>query len=130
MFYELFPNMCWSVTDRAGFEKLLENQAAGWLTEAQGRTWSILTNITIEYNNMFCMLSSLLAGCFYTELTDDFTFRGWTIDIEAGAVISGLTTEGKTDSILTYRRSFSNGEALISFNPTGGRREWTFVENN
>ncbi len=130
VFYELFPNMCWSVTDRTGFEKLLENQAPGWLTESQGRTWSILTNNVIEYNNMFCMLSSLLAGCFYTELTDDFTFRGWAIDIEAGSALSGLTKEGKSDSISTYRRSFSNGEALISFNPTGGRREWTFIENN
>ncbi len=130
IFYELFPNMCWGVTDRTGFEKLLANQADGWLAKAHGRTWSILTNNTIEYNNRFCMLSSLLAGCFYTELIGDFTFRGWTIDIDAGTALSGLTIEGKADSILTYKRSFSEGEALISFSPHGGRREWTFIENN
>jgi hypothetical protein len=130
IFYELFPNMCWSVTDRTGFEILLENQADGYLAKAHGRTWSLLTNNSIEYNNMFCMLSSLLAGCFYTELVDNFTFRGWTIDIEAGAPISSLTMEGKADSILTYRRSFTGGEALISFGSNGGRREWTFIENN
>jgi hypothetical protein len=130
IFYELYPNMCWSITDRAGFEILLENQAKGWLTEAHGRTWSILTNASIEYNNMFCMLSSILTGCFYTELVDDYTFRGWSIDIDAGQPLSQLIVEGKADSILTYRRSFSNGEAMISFNPTGGRRVWTFIENN
>ena len=130
IFYERYPNMCWSLTDRTGFEKLLENQAAGWLTEARGRTWSLLTNNTIEYNNRFCMLSSLLAGCFYTELTDNYTFRGWTIDIDAGQALSDLMVEGRADSILTYRRSFSGGEALISFNPSGGRREWTFIEKN
>jgi len=130
IFYELFPNMCWGFTDRTGFEKLLENQADGWLAKAHGRTWSLLTNNTIEYNNMFCMLSSLLAGCFYTELQDNFIFRGWTIDIDAGTALSQLTVEGKADSILTYRRTFSGGEALISFNPSGGRREWTFIENN
>jgi hypothetical protein len=130
IFYEWFPNMVWSLTDRAGFEKLLENQADGWLAEAHGRTWSILTNNSIEYNNRFCMLSSMLAGCFYTELVNDYTFRGWSIDIDAGQALSGLTVEGKPDSILTYRRSFSEGEAVISFNPGGGRREWTFIENN
>lgn len=130
IFYEFFPNMAWSLTDRTGFEILLENQADGWLTEAHGRTWSLLTNNSIEYNNMFCLLSSMLTGCFYTELINDFTFRGWSIDIDAGQALSGLTVEGKADSILTYRRSFSDGEALISFNPNGGRREWTFIENN
>ncbi len=130
IFYELFPNMCWGITDRAGFEILLENQAEGWLTEAHGRTWSILTNASIEYNNMFCMLSSMLTGCFYTELVDEYTFRGWSIEIDAGQPLSQLVVEGKADSILTYRRSFGGGEALISFNPTGGRRTWTFIENN
>jgi len=130
IFYELFPNMCWGITDRAGLEKLLENQAGGWLTQAQGRTWSILTNNSIEYNNMFCMLSSLLTGCFYTELIDDFTFRGWSIEVDAGRALSALTVEGTSDSIMTYRRLFDGGEALVSFNPGGGRREWTFIENN
>ncbi|MDZ7861123.1 MAG: hypothetical protein U5O15_10775 [Candidatus Krumholzibacteriota bacterium] len=130
IFYEWFPNMTWSLTDRAGLEKLLENQADGWLAEAHGRTWSLLTNNVVEYNNMFCMLSSLLADCFYTELVNDFTFQGWSIDIDAGQALSGLTVEGNPDSIMTYRRSFGLGEASISFNPTGGRREWTFIENN
>jgi hypothetical protein len=130
IFYEWFPNMTWSLTDRAGFEKLLENQADGWLAEAHGRTWSILTNNEIEYNNMFCMLSGLLADCFYTELVGDYRFRGWSIDIDAGQMTSELTVEGKADSILTYRRFFGQGEARISFNPNGGRREWTFIENN
>lgn len=130
IFYEWFPNMTWSLTDRAGFELLLENQADGWLAEAHGRTWSIVTNNEIEYNNMFCMLSGLLADCFYAELVNDYTFRGWSIDIDAGQVMSGLIVEGKADSILTYRRSFSQGEARISFNPSGGRREWTFIKNN
>ena len=130
IFYELFPNMCWGITDRAGFEILLENQAEGWLTEAHGRTWSMVTNNTIEYNNMFCMLSSLLADCVYTDLAGAFNFTGWSIEINAGQALSGLTVEGRADSILTYRRSFSGGEALISFNPNGGRREWTFIENN
>ena len=130
IFYETFPNMCWNLTDRAGFEILLENQAEGWLTEAHGRTWSILTNASIEYNNMFCMLASMLTGCFYTELVDDYTFRGWSIDIDAGQPLSQLTVEGKADSILTYRRSFREGEAVISFSSFGGRRVWTFIENN
>lgn len=130
IFYEWFPNMVWSLTDRTGFEKLLENQADGWLTTAHGRTWSILTNNAIEYNNRFCLLSSMLADCFYTKLTNDYTFRGWSIDIDAGQALSGLTVEGKPDSIMTYRRPFSEGETVISFNPGGGRREWTFIENN
>jgi hypothetical protein len=130
IFYELFPNMCWGVTDREGLQALLENQADGWLEEAHGRTWSILTNNSIEYNNMFCLLSSMLAGCFYTELHGDFVFRGWTIDIEAGRAESALRIEGMEDSIMTYSRSFSGGETVISFHPGGGRREWSFNENN
>jgi hypothetical protein len=76
---------------------------------------------------MFCMLSGLLAGCFHTELQETFLFRGWSIEVEAGLPLSGLTVEGKPDSILTYRRSFTGGEASISFGPNGGRRDWTFT---
>jgi hypothetical protein len=48
IFYELFPNMVWGVTDREGFQILLQNQQAGYLSEACGRTWSILTNDAVR----------------------------------------------------------------------------------
>ena len=130
IFYELFPNMCWSVTDREGLEKLVENQSAGWLAKAHGRTWSILTNNSIEYNNMFCMLSGMLTGCFHAELDGDFAFSGWSLGVDAGRALSELEIEGSPDSIVTYRRRFEGGEAIVSFNPGGGRRAWTFIEND
>jgi hypothetical protein len=130
IFYEQFPNMTWSLTDRAGFEVLLRNQEDGWLAPAFGRTWSIVTNTFVEYNNTFCMLSSLLTDCFYADLPGDYRFGGWSVEIEAGRALSGLAVEGRTDSIMSYRRTFTGGEAVVSFNPNGGRRDWTFIENN
>ncbi len=129
IFYELYPNMCWGVTDRTGFQKLLANQADGYLAKAFGRTWSIVTNDAIDYNNYFCMISSLLAGCLYTELYDNASFKGWELELDPGSPGSGLTVEGRADSVMTYRRAFSKGEARISFANYGGRISTQFVED-
>jgi hypothetical protein len=128
IFYELYPNMCWSITDRAGFQKLLANQADGWLAKAFGRTWSIVTNDAIEYNNYFCMISSLLTGCMYTELYGNASFTGWELELDPGLPVSELIVEGRPDSVMTYRRFFSNGEARISFASYGGRISTQFIE--
>jgi hypothetical protein len=129
IFYELFPNMCWSLTDRDGMLKLLSNQGEGWLAMAHGRTWSILTNESIEYNNAFCLLAGLLAGCFHAELHGAYLFDGWSDGIDAGRPLSDVEIEGSPDSVMTIRRSFRGGEARIRFGSHGGRTEAVFVEN-
>ena len=126
VFYELYPNNPWGMTDREGFEVLLANQAPGYLREAKGRTWSILTNDVYSSNNMFCLVSSLLADCIYTELYGTCTFAGWTLDVRTGSPAGARTAEGDPDSLLTYRRPFRFGEARISFLPSGRRSEVTF----
>lgn len=126
IFYETFPNGPWYWTDRKGFLRLLDNQREGYLAPAKGRTWSILSNDRIEYNNLFCLVSSLLAGCLYTELHGSCTFTGWTLNVEAGNPAGEISVEGNVDSLLTASRLFSFGEARISFNPNGGRSEVIF----
>ncbi len=130
IFYEVFPNMRWGLTDREGFQLLLQNQQAGYLSEACGRTWSILTNDAVEYNNYFCLVSSLLAECLYTEIYDRPVFSGWRLDVTPGSIRSDLITEGSEDSILTYSRLYSRGEARISFADYGGRIETDFIQYN
>lgn len=129
IFYELYPNMCWSITDRDGLQTLIANQADGWLAKAHGRTWSILTNDAVEYNNYFCLISSLLAGCMYAELYDRCVFAGWSLELSPGMPLSQLIVEGSPDSMMTYRRIFSSGEARISFADYGGRTETVFIED-
>ncbi len=129
IYYEYFPNMCWSITDREGMRILVANQEEGYLDEAFGRTWSILTNEAVDYNNYFCLITSMLAGCLYTELHDGVVFSGWQIDLQPGTPRSGLMIEGSPDSVMTYRRAFSRGEARISFASFGGRTETRFIEN-
>jgi len=126
IFYELFPNGPWCWTDRRGFLRLLDNQREGFLARAKGRTWSILSNDQIEQNNLFCLVSSLLAGCLYTELHGSSTFTGWTLTLNAGEPAGEISVEGNTDSLLTASRPFRYGEARISFNPNGGRSEVLF----
>ena len=126
IFYEAFPNGPWGWTDREGFMRLIENQREGYLAPTEGRTWSILSNDRIEYNNLFCLVSSLLAGCLYTELHGSCIFTGWTLDVNAGAPAGELSLDGSPDSLLTAFRLYSRGEARISFGSNGGRREVTF----
>lgn len=128
IFYELYPNNPWGMTDRAGLLRLLDNQRSGYLSPAKGRTWSLCTNEkgNANYNNIFCLLSSLLAGCMYTELQGSYVFSGWTLDVEPGAPLGPTTIEGKMDSTLTVRRPFKNGEVRISFYDTGRRQAWLF----
>ena len=121
IFYEAFPNGPWWWTDRSGFLRLIENQREGFLASAKGRTWSILSNDQIEQNNLFCLVSSLLAGCLYTELHGSSIFSGWTLTVNAGEPIGEISIEGNIDSLLTASRPFLYGEARISFNPNGGR---------
>lgn len=128
IFYELFPNMCWGLTDRAGMQVLLGNHEHGWLSEAQGRTWSIVTNDAVEYNNLFCALTSLLSGCFYAELKGNGLFPGWSVELYPGVPRGDLVIEGHPDSIMTYRREFSRGQVIISFWSFGGRLVWRFEE--
>jgi len=130
IFYELFPNMCWSLTDLQGTLALLDHQSEGWLREARGRTWSILTNSEIEYNNQYCLIASLLAGCHYTELHGTYLFSGWEFDLEPGKPLSDVVVEGRPDSAMTIRRLFSGGEARIRFGAHGGRIETSFIEND
>ena len=128
VFYELYPNNPWGVTDRSGLLRLLENQQSGYLSPAKGRTWSLCTNDQghANYNNLFCLLSSLIADCLYTELYGTNVFSGWTLDIDPGSPLGPATIEGATDSILTVRRPFVNGEIRISFEATGRRLEYLF----
>ena len=129
IYYEFFPNMCWGITDRDGLQKLLENQEEGYLSEAFGRTWSILTNDAIEYNNYFCLISSMLAGCLYTEFHGKCTFTEWSHDLSPGKPVSDLVVEGNPDSVMTFSRNFTRGKARISFAAYGGRIETGFLEN-
>ena len=126
IFYEAFPNGPWCWTDRKGFLRLLDNQRDGYLAPAKGRTWSILSNDRVEYNNFFCLVSSLIAGCLYTELHGSCTFTGWTLSVNAGDPAGEISIEGNIDSLLTFSRPFRHGEARISFNPNGGRNEVIF----
>ncbi|UCF06357.1 MAG: hypothetical protein JSV33_04820 [bacterium] len=128
IFYEVFPNLRWSLTDRDGLLTLLEQHAEGFLSKAKGRTWSLVTNEDGGSNNLFCLLASMLAGCFYTELHGTCLFTGWTIDIEAGFPIGPAIIEGSVDSVLTVRRQFTGGEVRMSFDPSGERRETLFTE--
>ncbi len=128
IFYELHPNGPWGLTDRSGLLTLLANQQPGWLTPAKGRTWSVCTNEQGQANgnNLFCLLSSLAAGCMYTELGGSYLFNGWTLDLRAGAPTGPATIEGSLDSILTVRRPFEKGAVTMSFFDTGRRNEYTF----
>jgi|GEM_PF-3459756 len=130
IFYENFPNLRWQLTDRDGLLRLLQHQEEGFLSTAKGRTWSILTNEYGGKNNLFCLVSSMLADCFYTEMHSPYLFTGWTIDIRAGAPQQSTILEGRIDSMLTVKRAFDLGEARISFFPSGQRNEVTFEESN
>lgn len=126
IFYENFPNLRWQLTDRDGLLQLLQHQEEGFLSTAKGRTWSILTNEYGGQNNLYCLVSSMLADCFYTEMHTPYVFTGWTIDIRAGVPQQSTILEGRVDSILTVKRAFGLGEARISFLPSGQRSEVTF----
>lgn len=128
IFYELYPNNCWGWTDRDGLLDLLENQQDGYLSKAKGRTWSLCTNErgNANGNNLFCLLSSLAAGCLYTEMQGSYAFSGWTLDIEPGAPTGPAVIAGSVDSTLTVRRPFENGEVRFSFYDTGRRQEYVF----
>jgi hypothetical protein len=84
----------------------------------------------LEYNNYFCLISSLLAGCLYTEIYDKPIFSGWRLDVEPGSIRSDLITEGREDSIMTYSRLYSRGEAKISFADYGGRIDTDFIQQS
>lgn len=129
IFYELYPNNCWSWTDRDGLLRLLENQRDGYLSKAKGRTWSLCTNErgNANSNNIFCLLSSLVAGCLYTEMQGSYEFSGWTLDVEPGTPTGPAVIEGSVDSTLTVRRPFANGEVKLSFYDTGRRLEYAFL---
>jgi len=129
IFYELYPNNAWHWTDRDGLMRLLDNQRDGYLSEAKGRTWSLCTNEQGDENgnNLFCLLSSLVAGCLYTEMQGSYVFSGWTLDVEPGAPTGPAAIEGSVDSILTVRRPFENGEVKLSFYDTGRRMEYAFL---
>jgi hypothetical protein len=129
IFYELYPNNCWSWTDRDGLLRLLDNQRDGYLSKAKGRTWSLCTNErgNANSNNIFCLLSSLVAGCLYTEMQGSYVFSGWTLDVEPGTPTGPAVIEGSVDSTLTVRRPFANGEVKISFYDTGRRLEYAFL---
>ncbi len=128
IFYELYPNNPWWGTDRSGLLRLLENQRSGYLSKAKGRTWSLCTNEkgNAYNNNIFCLLSSLIADCMYTELQGSYSFLGWTLDVEPGAPTGPATIEGKMDSTLTVRRPFENGQVRVSFYENGMRRKYLF----
>ena len=128
IFYELYPNNPWGKTDRDGLLRLLENQRDGYLSKAKGRTWSLCTNErgNANDNNIFCLLSSLAAGCLYTEMQGSYVFSGWTLDVEPGSPTGPAVIEGSVDSTLTVRRPFGNGEVRFSFYNTGRRQEYVF----
>jgi hypothetical protein len=80
-------------------------------------------------NNLFCLVSSTLAGCLYAELHGKNLFTGWTLDIRGGDPFGETVREGKVDSILTFRRNFIDGEARASFYSSGRRVEVVFKSN-
>ncbi len=71
----------------------------------------------------------MLAGCLYTEFHGKCTFTEWVHDLSPGKPMSGLIVEGSPDSVMTFRRNFTRGEARISFAAYGGRIETGFLEN-
>lgn len=126
IFYEEFPQCRIGLTDRDGLQRLLDHHAEGYLSEARGRTWSIVTNERGLGNNMFCLVASMLAGCMYTELHGKNLFTGWTLNVWGGNPLGGVIREGHADSLLTFRREFRYGEARMSFLPSGRRSEVVF----
>jgi hypothetical protein len=128
VFYELYPNLPWCKTDRDGLLRLLDNQRPGYLSRAKGRTWSICTNEkgNTSSNNLFCLMSSLIAGCMYTELAGSYIFGGWTLDVASGLPRAAAVVTGSLDSTLTVSREFERGEVTIGFYPWGGRQSCAF----
>jgi hypothetical protein len=129
IFYECFPNNPWWQSDRTGFLIFLENQREGYLSTAKGRTWSIVYDqyASLHDGNLFCLISSLIGGCLYTEARTTAKFSGWTLDIDSGAPLGELSIEGSMDSTLTVKRALEKGEARISFNSWETRRSWAFT---
>ena len=126
IYYEVFPNNRSGFTDLEGLERLIENSADGWLRPIGGRTWSIVANDELQTNNWFCLVASLIAGCCFTEHYEGATFTGWQFEVDCGAPLGPAVSEGRPDSILTWRRVFERGEARISFDAAGHRREVVF----
>lgn len=126
IFYEDFPQCRIGLTDRDGLQRLLAHHVKGYLAEARGRTWSIVTNERGLGNNMFCLVASMMAGCLYTELHGENLFTGWTLNVWGGDPRGGIIREGHADSLLTFRREFRYGEARMSFLPSGRRSEVVF----
>jgi hypothetical protein len=128
IYYECFPNNPWWQADRTGFLIFLDNQREGYLHKAKGRTWSVCANLYGQWSNgnLFCLLSSLLGGCLYTEQQGSDKFLGWTLDIDTGAPRGATSIEGGMDSTLTVKREFERGEVRISFFPTGMRDTYLF----
>jgi len=126
IFYEVFPNMRWNLTDRDGLLALLGHQSEGYLAKAAGRTWSIVSNEYGGGNNLFCLLASMFAGCFYTELHGTYLFTGWTLEIDGGRPLGPGSLEGRTDSLMTVQRRFERGVVRMRFNASGARIETVF----
>jgi hypothetical protein len=126
--YECFPNNPWWQSDRTGFLIFLDNQREGYLAKAKGRTWSICYDQYSQWHNgnLFCLLSSLLGGCLYTEARESAKFAAWTLDINTGDPTGATSIEGSMDSTLTVKREFEHGEVRISFFPTGVRDTYLF----
>ena len=128
IFYECFPNNPWWQSDRTGFLIFLENQREGYLHKAKGRTWSICYDqyAALHNGNLFCLLSSLIGGCLYTEARTTAKFAAWTLDMDSGAPTGAISIEGSLDSTLTVKRAFEKGEVRISFHPWGMRDTFLF----
>lgn len=129
LLYERFPLAVWR-SDRDGFVRFLANQEAGYLSTARGRTWSVVMDEWGDTSggNMFCLVTSMLTGCFYAELYGSCLFNGWTLAVAPGFPKGEMTLEGAIDSALTVRRTFSNGEARIRFSASGWEQEAVFDE--
>lgn len=126
IYYEVFPNNRTGLSDRQGLELLIANCARGWLRPAGGRTWSIVTNDEIAQNNWFCLIASMIAGCCYTEHYEQAAFTGWEYEIDCGVPLGPAVSERGADGYLAWRRAFEGGEARISFDPSGSRRDVVF----
>jgi hypothetical protein len=83
-----------------------------------------------DRDGLLCLLSSLVAGCRYTEMQGSYVFSGWTLDVEPGAPTGPAVIEGSVDGILTVRRPFQNGEVKLSFYDTGRRLEYAFLPSS
>ena len=111
--FEDYPGSPWGWTPKDGFLKMMYCQKPGWNAPARGRTWSVLVNYRSTATDM-SFYSSLLAGCFFTDLQGSYRFTGWTRWLETGKPLASAAAVSD-DYALTVSRAFERGTARVRF---------------